>query len=255
MLSVIEKFKLENKGKLELPQIELRKQFYLSGEKSAKETEDGLELNFIISTATVDRDQDTIAVDGWELENYNKNPVVLWAHDSRRPPVARSLSTWVQDGALKSAAQFMTKDLSSFGHSVGQMYAKGFLNAISVGFRSQEAKWAVDEENRPWGIDYFKQELLEYSCVPVPANPEALIDAKTAGIDMEPMLGWVIECLDTGDGIPQETAEKIYGILQTKSTFVVPKSEIVTPETAGKALSQVERQIQINENRRKYHEF
>jgi HK97 family phage prohead protease len=222
-----------------------RKQYIIEPITKSQESEDGLQVDFVISTQTVDRDQDSIAIDGWQLDNYRKNPVVLWAHDSRQPPVAKSLSEWIQDQKLKSTAQFTPKDLNPFGYMTGQMFLKGFLNAVSVGFRSQEAKWAADEQNRPWGIDYFKQELLEYSCVPVPANPEALIDAKSAGIDLDPMLDWVERVLDEGIIVPKARAEKIYSILSKKSTIIIPKSQ----EKQGKGLlSLYEKQIQINQN-------
>jgi len=35
-------------------------------------------LNFTISSARVDRMGDTVSMDGWHLEEYRKNPVVLW---------------------------------------------------------------------------------------------------------------------------------------------------------------------------------
>jgi hypothetical protein len=51
---------------------------------------DSRTLTFTISSAAVDRMGDTIKVDGWKLDAYRKNPVVLWGHDagdfpSRRP--------------------------------------------------------------------------------------------------------------------------------------------------------------------------
>jgi HK97 family phage prohead protease len=161
-----------------------RKQFTVEKIEKAEESEEGVKIDFTISTETVDRDQDTIAIDGWKLENYRKNPVILWAHDSRQPSIAKSLSEWIQDQKLKSTALFTPKDLYPFGYMISQMYLKGFLNAVSVGFKAIRAKWSVDEETRPWGIDYFEQELLEYSGCPVPANPEALMDAKSKGNDL-----------------------------------------------------------------------
>jgi hypothetical protein len=36
----------------------------------------------------------------------------------------------------------------------------------------------------------LEQELLEFSAVPVPANGEALIEGRSAGIDIAPLLDW-----------------------------------------------------------------
>jgi HK97 family phage prohead protease len=245
----IEEYKKRLKKNENVKDAELRKQFYIEPISKSTETADGTEVPFVISTGSVDRDQDTIAITGWQLDNYRKNPVVLWAHDSRQPPVAKSSIEWIQDERLKSTALFTPKDLNPFGYMIGQMYIKGFLNAVSVGFRSLEAKWAADEETRPWGIDYFKQELLEYSCCPVPANPDALTDAKSAGIDLEPLLDWSIKVLDEGIMITREKAEKIYGILSRKSTFLVPKPPEKPPENGNKtSIKLIENQIKINQN-------
>jgi hypothetical protein len=65
----------------------------------------------------------------------------------------------------------------------------GFLSATSVGF--SPLKYAfTDDPKRRFGIDFLEQELLEFSCVTVPANAEALIEGRAAGIDVTPMLDW-----------------------------------------------------------------
>jgi len=223
-----EEFKKLNKEKKTgenpaLPEHKGFKQLAQVSAKDIRETDAGLEIDFTISTSAVDREQDTIRVEGWELENYRKNPVVMWAHLYRDPPVAKSLKEWVEGQNLKSRALFPLKDAYRFGHMIGEMYKGGFLSAVSVGFRSIEARWAADENERPWGIDYMRQELLEYSCVPVPANPEALVEARAAGIDTKEYLEMTVRCLETGDDlIPAEMAERVYKALKTKSAFFMP---------------------------------
>lgn len=146
-------------------------------------------LDFVISTASVDRMGDTIAVDGWQLEAYRKNPVVLWAHDSSSLPVAKASSVRLEEGKLKAQAEFATKEISPFADSCFQMYKAGFLSAVSVGFIPLKYAF-VDDPERRYGIDFLEQELLEFSCCPVPANAEALVEARAAGIDTAPLLSW-----------------------------------------------------------------
>jgi len=43
----------------------------------------------VASTSTPDRFGDIIVQDGWELEQFKKNPVIPWGHDYNKPPVAR----------------------------------------------------------------------------------------------------------------------------------------------------------------------
>ena len=98
-------------------------------QKSAREDKDGIvTVDFIITTGAVDRDTDTVNPDGWDFESFNKNPVVLWAHNKRNPPVARSTRIWRDGDAWKSTAEFMPRELSGFAHSIikygfGNVYA------------------------------------------------------------------------------------------------------------------------------------
>lgn len=138
--------------------------------------EDSRVLEFIISTGAVDREGDTIDPMGWELENFAKCGSVLWAHDPGMPPVARPLRVWVEAGQLKAQAQFADKDLYPFGDMIYRMYQQGFLRATSVGFRP--TAYVFNPTRGDFCVDFQKQELLEFSCVPVPANPEALAVAQ-----------------------------------------------------------------------------
>lgn len=241
----IEEYKKQVKSGKPPEEPILRKQFTIGEIKGIEETKDGLKVPFVISTDSVDRDNDSISIDGWKLNNFKKNPVVLWVHDSRQPPVGKATSTIIEDSKLKSTAIFATQDLYPFGYMIGQMYSKGFLHAVSVGFDPIKYSW-VEDKDRPWGIDFEEQELLEYSCCPVPANPEALVDAKSAGIELDPMLDWVERVLDEGILIPKARAEKIFKILSTKSTILIPKQQDKREEK--NPLSLYEKQIQINLN-------
>lgn len=161
---------------------------------------DSRTLTFTISTATVDRAGDTIAVEGWKLENYRKNPVVLWGHDSADFPVAKATKVWIEDGKLMATADFVPKENPATGlHAEGilQLYKGGFLSAVSVGF--SPLKYAfTDDPQRRYGIDFIEQELLEYSLVTVPANAEALIQGRAAGIDVTAILAHAERVLRDG---------------------------------------------------------
>ena len=150
---------------------------------------EGRTLTFTISTSSVDRMGDTIKVDGWKLEQYRKNPVVLWAHDANLLPVAKSNHVWTEGQKLKSVAEFTPAGMAKFNDVVFEMYKAGFLSATSVGFAPLKYAF-TDDPQRRYGIDFLEQELLEFSAVPVPANGEALIEGKSAGIDIAPLLDW-----------------------------------------------------------------
>ncbi len=132
----------------------------------------------LVSTASVDRMGDIIDQDGIDLKNYRKNPIVLWAHDYSQLPIGKSLWIKKQDGALVSKMQFAS---TAFAQEVFQLYKEGFLKAFSIGFVPKE--YEPIDESKPYGPRRFlKSEMLEYSAVPVPANPEALAMAMQKGI-------------------------------------------------------------------------
>jgi len=157
------------------------------------------DIGFVISTASIDREGDIIVPDGWDLENYKQNPVVLWAHDYHTPPIGKAIDVSVKDGVLVATDRFTPEDINPFGAMIYRMVKGGFLKATSVGFKPVE--WTYNEDHR--GYDFARSELLEHSVVPVPANPEALVMASAAGIDMRPMREWVSKILDRDQSVQQ----------------------------------------------------
>lgn len=139
-------------------------------------------VRYTISTAAIDRDNDSVNQDGWDLRSYMQNPVVLWGHNHSALPIGRAAEIALDGGALKSVVEFVPADMPVVGElaeAVLRMCRTGFLNATSVGFRILEAEIAKDRDDESsWfpPLNYMHQELMEFSVVSIPANPEALID-------------------------------------------------------------------------------
>ncbi len=169
------------------------------------------DITFVISTSAVDRDHDIIEVGGWNLENYLKNPVVLYGHNYRGLPVARAVEVGVKGENLIATDRFTPADVHPFGYMVYQLVRSQFLSAVSVGFRPTAYVYNDDHG----GYDFKEQELLEHSVVPVPSNPEALALASAKGIDISPMIEWAEMILDDPDSdrvalwLPRETLEAV----------------------------------------------
>lgn len=136
--------------------------------KKVDDQEEGMITGVVGSTAVIDRVGDTINQDGWVLNNYKKNPVVLWGHNVRddRPPIGKAVKVWF-DGVRKKKLMFDIKfDLQdTFAADIYRKVKEGFVNAVSVGF--QPLEWQDNE--------FLSMDLLELSFVPVPANPDALV--------------------------------------------------------------------------------
>ncbi|MBW2672141.1 MAG: HK97 family phage prohead protease [Deltaproteobacteria bacterium] len=134
-------------------------------------------LIFTISTRTQDRDEDILEPNGCRLDNYMKNPVVLFAHDYRSLPIGRSKSVSVTADAVVAEVEFAP---TQFAQEVKQLCQAGFLKAASVGFIPLKYE---PLGSGSWGHRIYEWELLEWSIVPVPSNPTALIsEAKAKGL-------------------------------------------------------------------------
>lgn len=140
------------------------------------------------SSNVTDRMGDVIDQNGWDLTNYKNNPVILWGHNvtEERPPIGKALKVWVE-GKGQKAAKLMFKvkfDLQdSFAAEIFRKVKDGFVNTVSVGFMPVE--WEALDDDNPFfgGHKFLKQELLELSFVPVPANPEAIVTLRGMGVE------------------------------------------------------------------------
>ncbi|HUO53330.1 MAG TPA: HK97 family phage prohead protease [Rhodoblastus sp.] len=142
-------------------------------------------ITFVFSDESVDRYGDVIFAKGWDLTNFSANPVALFGHDAGTVEnvIGRAKNVRVEGARLVGDIEFMGAEVNPNAEAVYQMVKGGYLKTVSVGFQPTEWEFTKDK-SRPGGVDFKKQELLEISIVPIPANPKALIQAKAAGIDL-----------------------------------------------------------------------
>jgi HK97 family phage prohead protease len=134
-------------------------------------------VRWVFSDGSVDRVGDTIDPNGWDLTAYRANPVVLFAHNAEAPPIGRTVRVFSDGSRLIGDIEFAPREVSEFADDVYKLVTAGYLKAGSVGFVPISWKFS-DDPDRPFGIDFSRQELLEFSVVPVPALPSALIAAQ-----------------------------------------------------------------------------
>jgi len=140
------------------------------------------ELEFIASDESVDRYGDIIRVDGWQLDAFRRNPVVLFGHDTHAP-IGTAPRVWKDGSKLRAAIKLAAEGTSEMVNAVRSLIAQKIIRAVSVGFRPTAEPLALrdDEDNRT-GWEFIGQELLELSLVAVPANPQALAVAKALNL-------------------------------------------------------------------------
>ncbi len=193
---------------------------YLKGYiKKAQDTE---LYEFIASTASVDRQGDSIDQSGWELDNYLKNPVILFAHNYSELPIAKAVEVINAGSSLIIKIQFASEEANPKAQQIKKLVDEGILNTTSVGFIQKERN----------GNIITRAELLEVSIVPVPANQDALRLAYK-GLDAD-----IVKEFEDYLAVPQDNEEE--------------DEEVVTPETpteeetvekAGRVISSKNRKL------------
>ena len=154
-------------------------------EKMKSSTEDSGTFEVIISTADKDRQGEIVNQEGWDLSHYKNNPVVLWGHNYTGLPIGVTDSIELKDGKLVAKGRFAPESANPFAQQVRRLYDAKILRTTSVGFIAKEME----------GNMITKAELLEFSFVPVPANPMALSLMKTASFDSAELIqkGLIVE--------------------------------------------------------------
>lgn len=158
--------------------------------------EENLRITHTINTKALDRYSTIVLPTGADAKHFMNNAVVLWSHnmDEATPkiPIGKCVDLEIRDDEIVATTEFNKND--PLAVKVFNAYRDGFLHAWSIGFMPLKYK-RFDEENMEdlnkkyglkvtkadiddagfWGVYLiYKWELLEYSAVPVPGNPEAL---------------------------------------------------------------------------------
>ena len=202
-----------------------------------REAVDARRRSVVIAANERARTAPEIDLAGLRFDNYRRNPVVMWAHDStgRSPsgglPVGRTLSiSRSGDGGIVAEFEFLEDD--PFAQRIRNAWDKGFLRAASISWLPIESVPA-----KSGGARDVRAELLEWSIVSVPADPDALRETHRR------MLESVIKETDMDEGDEQDkkrrttrmttTAGDIEGIkrdLAEINSFVRERFEPVSRE-------------------------
>ena len=173
------------------------------------------QYEFTASTADMDRDGEVIDVEGWDLKNFKKNPVIMYAHAYNTLPIGKATHIGIKEGELKNTIEFPPEGTYEFADIVERLVNTGYLKAESVGFIPKKWEDGDGGEKTPRRI-YTKQELLEISIVPIPSNPNALMNAVKEGVITTKQFEAITkseepEVIESGDVItkPEETDDFI----------------------------------------------
>jgi len=136
---------------------------------------------FIISDNTKDRHNTILDVDGWHLDNYNKNGIVGYQHDVYGEDQANPDSVIgigkaeIRDGKLIGIVKFEPEEINPLAEKIFKKVQFGTLKATSVGFNPlEQGEFRKMEDSDSEIYHYGKRDLLEFSIVNIPSNPNAV---------------------------------------------------------------------------------
>jgi len=171
-----------------MPKELILKQF----DSEIKEIKGERALNVTITTNDVDRSGDIVEPKGAKLTNFKKNPVVLMAHDYQGLPIGKASDLTKTDNGITAKVTFPEEGTYPLADTVYNLYKQKFMKAWSIGFIPIKSENIVDDEDKDsktvrYGKRFKTWELLEFSACAVPANPHALTNMLSKGIDVEPL--------------------------------------------------------------------
>lgn len=157
--------------------------------------ESDLTVQHFISTERRDRGGDVLLSDGMRTEG---TPVVLLAHgfgSTGSEPIAKPL--WIRPGVFKGRNGIMAKTQffnDETGRRLWKKTTQGFMSNWSVGWRPIKTEMIHDRQTGEETRLVSEWELLEYSLVAVPMQP----DAQTFGVGDQLSFKIMTEQLDLG---------------------------------------------------------
>jgi len=187
-------------------EFEMVRKFYLAEPQGSNEDERSVTAR--VSTPDVDRDGEIILSEGIDVSEYQKNPVLLWAHRYEIAPIGKALWAKADKGGLICKFQFAP---TQFADEVYQLYRGGYMRAFSIGFIPLD----YDSKTKT----HKRVSLLEVSAVPVPANQNATVmEAYEKGIIKSASLKKDFGIADSPAAEPEPAADPVEPDIKSDTT-------------------------------------
>jgi hypothetical protein len=207
-------------------------------------------IPFTISSDARDRHRSRINMDGWELKNFILNPIVGYQHnvyggnmctpDDPDDVIGSGVDIKLveEDGRklLVSNVKFESGDINPKAEKIFRKVLAGTLRATSVGFLEVgkgENKKEKDLSGNEIETYYFKgQELLEFSIVNIPSNPEAV--GRSIGVQKDWALAYLMRYMPENISIRDLKQMKVQDVLDLVEGKVQEKTIEQAVETIEK---------------------
>lgn len=168
-----------------------------------------------LGTKQVDRDNEIVNIDGLDISNFLRNPVLLWNHDwSEVRGKVLSVNKDANGLYVKAEMQRLTGKEADFENVL-----HGNVKSFSIGFIPYEYEYLED------ALEITESELIELSIAPVQSNRSALfqvVGTKSMDLDSKGLKG-LLE--------PKEKEPNLDKIVKSADTATTEPKVEVTPDT------------------------
>lgn len=134
-------------------------------------------MTFVVSTEDINRYGHKVMVEGWNLNNYKNNPVVLMNHnDNIENVVGNATRVWKdnKNKRLMATVKFLDEGISPTADLAHALYDGDYLNSTSPGYIVDYEKATFGKSDKDPKVTFNGQELIEISLAVLPANPNAV---------------------------------------------------------------------------------
>lgn len=143
-------------------------------------SEEDRSVEVIASTEDIDR-HGTILRQNWRLDDYKRNPIVLYSHNRWDLPIGTASDIRVADGKLRAKLTFSTPDLNEEADRIWRNVKAKVIRGVSVGFWPHTV--TVERHDDRDVVILDDNELFEISMTPVPSNPECLSQLRARALE------------------------------------------------------------------------
>lgn len=165
--------------------------------------------SFVLSDETVNTYGFRVLMDGADIEQFRRNPVMFYNHDEWSVPIGRWDNVRIEDGRLLADPVFDTEDENA--RKIAGKVERGFLRMASIGFRvvetSDDPMKVLPGQKLP---TVTKWQLREASIVGIGANHNALrlYDENDQPLSEEQILKLFDNNFGTHDNVSRITNQK-----------------------------------------------
>lgn len=135
------------------------------------------QVEFVISSEAIDSYNTVFKMDGWDLNQYARNPIVCYQHKSNSDDPDNIIGTStvrIEGDELIGTVTFEDADTNPKAEKIFRKVQSGTLKMASIGANVLKARFGDEDKGEQKDVLYFtKQRLMEWSIVSIGANPGA----------------------------------------------------------------------------------